>query len=230
MHKAEPVTKPRLVDLLCGRHRRIAVDRWPVFREPLGLFDPNTCAECAANRDSLCPELRIKVLPDLEPWQFENLSAYHEAAHTIAALAVGHRVEHVSIERHAVALVESPAGGTALAPWSAPVVEHLIVLWAGQRAGLRRLDELGLETEANLVDLAWQGTPDLVEIDRWTTRYDLGPETGLGPAVSLISKCWDAISELAAILSTHYHLTGAQVDDYVAANYPDLASSARVLQ
>ncbi|MFD7161280.1 hypothetical protein ACFV9C_42310 [Kribbella sp. NPDC059898] len=172
----------------------------------------------------------VKVLPDLAPWQFESLSAYHEAAHTVAAVAVGHPVEHVSIERHAVDIVDSPAGGTALGPWSAPVVDHLTMLWAGQRAALRRLEELGLVTEANLVDLAWQGASDLVEIDRWTTRFELDPETGLAPAESFISRCWAAIAGLAAMLSKHYTLTGDQVNAYVARNHPHLVSSPQLQQ
>lgn len=199
-------TTVRLLDLMCPEHVQAAARWWPA-----GFDLKTSCEKCTAG---LASQPGGKVLSTLTTAQVDRHAAIHEAGHAVIGVLTGHPLVRVYIRDGAVGGQE-PAGEVLWGPWTAPALEHLATVWAGQVAGMRWLGEAGLKTRANQMDARFLAWRDSAEASHWCTNQGLPPGSGLDLATELVDQHWARIARLADVLVERGSLTGAEATDII---------------
>jgi hypothetical protein len=208
-----PVLRGRVSAALCTAHAEDATDVWPS-----ASFDDLLagCSPCEAAADRLRDSqgsLLLGTLPHLSVAEFNQMTAIHEAGHTIVGVLTDHPVIEVAVSPFTGAIQTEPGGGMTLGPFDLPVDEHCAMLWAGQSAALRWIIEHGHDTPDNRIDIAYLGWHDVSQIRAWTDRYDIPLTTGRRFADRLLTKHWATVEALAGLLLQHGRVSGAAVND-----------------
>jgi hypothetical protein len=203
---------PRLIECLCDSHAVSAQDRWPVTGDLSALIEE--CWACGS-RSRSCADtlgtLSVRSVPDLVGYDFEHMTATHEAGHAVLAVIAGHPVKYVSIDPYTADISTSPGGRVNLGPYSVPVLDHLAMLWAGQEAALRWLGHRAMDTAANRVDVRFMGWTDLADGAEFRTQYGLADDAGLDECRYLLDEHWPRVEATAKNLAEARYLTGDEV-------------------
>lgn len=213
-------TPRRVADALCRKHLTATLtDHWPFPGDLRAAIE--SCSACTIIIYSLregdgAPWVRTFI--DLTVDEFTHQTATHEAAHVIAGILSGHRLDHVELAADGTFGngTDDPSGHVTWAPWEMPIIDHLTMVWAGEASGVRWIREHGHDTEADLVDIRYLSCGDVAEAEEWAGRLSIPVATGRAEAAVVVEQHWSTIQVLADRLIERRRLTAADVDRLVA--------------
>jgi hypothetical protein len=212
-NQATGISCHRVADVLCPDHRAAAVDCWPFPHD----FTPQrmriSCRHCWTTCVRLSDSnynLNLRTLPDLDDATYNSLLAVHEAGHLLVGFHAGHVARLANVKGRG----SSDVGGCVL--WEDGQVDldkHLAVLWAGQMAMARRMQELGISEPYDMIDCYWLAEDDTNRARRLIAQYSAPYNLGQHLAATLLEARWDKVSALAGRLQMCQVLEGDELRD-----------------
>jgi hypothetical protein len=202
------------ISLTCSDHR--SMSRWPTYAAGLGEL-LRSCWACDATwRNLQDPNGDCWARSHLD-WPLDEViagTAHHEAAHTVAVLLAGQRVDEVVVRRDPDVDVSTDPSGWVR--WNSTrtkvdVMDHLVVCWAGQMAGLRYLEEIGRDTPTDRFDIIHGSSDDAGQAYKLAADHGLPEDAGMRAARLIVRSEWATIARLARELCTRGRLDDTEV-------------------